>query len=202
MQDRSRDTSFIFTHFHYSVPLFGIKAHLDTHLSDLTLATAKNPTTWQVLRWGIQGCKQQPECETLKSLHALETGQGITFHKEVCVSAELFVLVPGWLRVPREGWPGPLWDHISVDWAGVHLEVELMGPCVRRHFWEPDAGKRETSIKFFTTRPLERREGSSVKLHTHAGHWNQCIQIHHVPLVLYSQESSLLNTHTPLVCWV
>lgn len=60
---------------------------------------------------------------------------------------------------------------------------------------------RETSIEFFTTPPPERAERNPVKLHTHAWHWNQCIQIHthHVHLVLYSQECSLL--HTPTHLW-
>lgn len=156
---------------------------------------AKNPSTWQVFRWGIQGCTQQPECETLKSIQALETGKGITFHKEECISAELFVLVPGWLLVPGEGWPWPLWGHISVDWVGVHLEVELMGPCVRRHFWEPDAWKREMSIRFFTTRPLERGEGSSVRFHTHAGHCAYRYAMFHSGLL------STEHTHTHGGCF-
>lgn len=108
-----------------------------------------------------QGWEQQSGRETLKSLHALETGRGITCHKDVCVSAELFVLVPGWLWVPGEGWPWPRWDHISVDQAGVHPEVELMGPCVRRLFWEPDAGERDVH-RAFKTPPLERGERSRV----------------------------------------
>lgn len=63
--------------------------------------------TWQVRNEEAKG-ENNVLSETLKFLHALETGQGITCHKEVCVRAELFVLVPGWLWVPREGWPGPL----------------------------------------------------------------------------------------------
>lgn len=116
-------------------------------------------------RWGWE---QHFKREALKFLRALETGQRITCHKDVCVSTELFVLVPGWLQVPRGGlaWPGPLWDHISVDWAGVHPEVELMSPCVRRHFREPDAGKRETSTGFFTAPPQERGVGGQA---SHAG---------------------------------
>lgn len=92
--------------------------------------------------------------------------------------------------------PGPCEITSSVDRAGVHLEVELMGPCVCRHFREPDAGeKKESSIKFFTRCPSERGAGSftrtldiqiSVYRYTFHVHW-----------VLFSQGSDLRirNTH-------
>lgn len=71
-----------------------------------------------------------------------------------------------------------------------------MGPCVCRHFREPDAGeKKESSIKFFTKRPSERGALSftrtldieiSVYRYTFHVHW-----------VLFSQGSDLWirNTH-------
>lgn len=59
---------------------------------------------------------------------------------------------------------GPCEITSSADWAGVHLEVELMGPCVRRHFREPDAGEKTEVYQVFHKTSLGEEQGAS-----HAG---------------------------------